>query len=413
MHWLLQIPNLFSSMITPEDVKRKARNVYKEYLRAWLNPENGDFFPYFIRGDYTLEKADPAKNIAAVNDLRSSSKEMTGNGYSIEWEERNSRLHGRNHFPKSVFIESETDLLWLAEKQHEFDNFTHAVQQMRRAFPELNIWIASHIAKLTEIAGDVSGLLAVAQYFKSNLRPNKFARELPIPVPTKFIEWNQLVLREWFDIILPPESINASERQFERRYGLNFVQPHLLTRLLDPTLLLELSLPYDELSLPVDTLAKLPVSNVQIFIVENRVNALTLPKMQRTMVLGGLGDGVTLLQRTPWLNTNPVYYWGDMDAEGFEALASLRAFCPSARSLFMDAEALAQHRILCSQGTGNRTPKVLNLMPSEVACYHSCCRENLRIEQERIPQDAVLEAIRNICVVLKDCSDPAIRHRWL
>ena len=37
---------------------------------------------------------------------------------------------------------------------------------------------------------------------------------------TKFVERHRRILREWLDIVLPPETIRADEEHFERRFGL-------------------------------------------------------------------------------------------------------------------------------------------------------------------------------------------------
>jgi hypothetical protein len=75
---------------------------------------------------------------------------------------------------------------------------------------------------LTEVADDVAGMLLVVDYLREHPRPGVFARELPLPLDTKFVERNQRILREWLDIVLPPHAIRADERHFERRYGLRY-----------------------------------------------------------------------------------------------------------------------------------------------------------------------------------------------
>ncbi|MBK8092224.1 MAG: hypothetical protein IPK32_09680 [Verrucomicrobiaceae bacterium] len=378
-------------MISPDDIRKKAINLYPAYVKAWLVGES--FFPCVIRGSKTLNVDDPSGSIASIQLLRDQSKAVTGKGYSVEWVERASRSHGRNAFPQRVIVESEADFLWLNGKREDFARFSKAVLTLRAEFPELTRWIASHTAKLTELADSAEGLVSVMKYFKAHPKPGMFARELPLPVPTKFMEWNQTVLREMLDLVLDPTSIDASEMQFERRYGLRCVQPHLFIRLLDHRLMSELGLPFDELSLPIDTLATLPASDLRVFIVENKVNALTLPMMSRSIVLGGLGDGVVLFRRLPWLPDCDVIYWGDLDAEGFEALSSIRSHAPEAKTMFMDVQTLKVWSILGSEGTGKRSPKPLHLSPDEADAYRECCESNLRIEQERLPQAAVIEAL--------------------
>lgn len=381
-------------MISPDDIRRKAANLYPAFIRAWLAGE--PFFPCIIRANKSLGADDPAGSISAIQSLRANSKAATGTGYSIEWVERASRGHGKNLFPHRIVIESETDFLSLIGKQRDFIRFSQAAGVLRAEFPDLNQWIASHPAKLTEIADSVEGLVSVMRYFKSFPRPGLFARELPLPVHTKFIEWHQSILREWFDLILPPASIDASETHFERRYGLRIVQPHLLVRVLDRELLGILAWPFEELSLPLDTLACLHLTKLKVFIVENKVNALTLPPMRFAMTLGGLGDGVINLRRLSWLHECEVIYWGDLDAEGYEALSSLRSHVPNTRTMLMDAATLNRWRILAGEGTGQKEAKSLHLTAEEMEAYLQCCAGNVRLEQERLPQSAVIAALASL-----------------
>lgn len=257
-------------------------------------------------------------------------------------------------------------------------------------------WVRQNTRALIKAAPDLEGLLHVLQFFHDNPRPNRFARELPLPVDTKFIERYQGILRGWFDIVLPPHTIRADEEHFERRYGLRYAEPHLLVRLLDPNLEQDLGYPCSELSLPLHTLGAMPVRADLAVIVENKVNLLTLPSIPRGIGLGGLGDGAVLLRYLSWLNHMPIVYWGDLDTEGFEILSSLRAVFPHARSFLMDFDTLNRWRHLAVSGTGRKPGIPPHLTEGEQeACL--CCRdENLRLEQERIPQDEVLREVNRL-----------------
>ena len=61
----------------------------------------------------------------------------------------------------------------------------------------------------------------------------------------------------------------------ESKFALGFGQPHRAVRLLDSNLLRELALPYDEMSLPLRSIASLPVKDTTVLIVENGLNLLT------------------------------------------------------------------------------------------------------------------------------------------
>jgi hypothetical protein len=370
-------------MIRPDELRRKAVNLYPEFLCAWLAGE--PFFPRTIPTSRQLDANDHAGAIAALQSLREGSKEVRGYGYSIEWRQKRSRAFGRNPFPERFFFETQDDFLRLIGKQSEFTSFAAAVERLRAEFPELENWIGSHRKLLIEIESALDGLLQVLGYFRANPRPNCFARELPLTVDTKFVERHERVLREWFDLVLPPDSIRSDETHFARRFGLRYPELHIAIRFLDSDLQRELNCPWTELSLPIGALAALPVCDAEVVIVENKVNLLTLPPRRRTIAIGALGRAASELRYVHWLATVPITYWGDLDVEGFEILSALRAELLQVRSLMMGSSALARHRSMSVPGTGRRPPPPPHLTADESAAFACCLTENLRVEQERIP----------------------------
>lgn len=380
-------------MIRPEDIRRKALNLYPAVQLAWL--ENTLFFPKVIPCDKAVDP-NLALAIESIQRLRSESKEHLGYGYAIDWEERNSRTHGRNDFPRRIVFETLHDLLKLIGKEGEFAQFTSAVNRLRDRYPQLNQWIRSHRRDLIEAASDLEGLLQVVDYFVANPRPDRFARELPLSVDTKFIERNCRILRWWLDLVLPPYAIRADEEHFDRRFGLRYSEPLIFVRFLDEAVQQQAGWPWNECALSLHSLAASPVLVDRVIIVENKVNLLTLPRIAGSIAMGGLGNGVTDLRYVTWLSQIPLWYWGDLDVDGFEILSRLRTVHPHAQSLLMDGEILEEWRSAVGTAGNGRTGTVLpNLAPSEADAYQACSRENLRIEQERFPQPFVIECLKD------------------
>lgn len=376
-------------MIQPENIRRKAENLYDQFVQAWLAGD-GSFFPRVIPCQRDPDP-DSATAINTVRALRDASKEVVGYGYTVEWREINSRRFGRNLFPVRIIIETQDDFLRLAGRAKDFRRFQEAVNTIRARHTVLEGWIRSHVAALTDLTPEVCGLLEVVDVLQRTPRPGCFARELPVSVDTKFIERHQRVLRQWLDQVLPPSAIRVDEDHFERRYGLRYAEPHVLIRFLDPATQHYMGFPCDVLSLPLHTLGAWQPNGMSVLIVENKTNLLTAPRGNYAIALGGLGNGVSLLRYMPWLGTARITYWGDLDVEGFAILSALRIMFPQAQSVFMDEATVSAWRHLGVAGTGRIPAVPPHLTQGERNAFLICAEHNLRIEQERIPQAAVVE----------------------
>lgn len=385
------------ALLQPDEIKEKALRQYPGFLSAWLSAT--PFFPLHIPG---IGAPDESLAIAQqqVQSLKNGSREVVGYGYVIEWQERNSRHHGRNLFPGRVMFESQPDFLKFIGKQREFAEFASAVERIRSRLPELESWLQMNRALLIRHLNVVDGLLDVVDYFRQHPRPNVFAREIPLSVDTKFIEQNSGILEQWLDRVLPPDTIRADERHFERRFGLRYAEPQLLLRFLDPELQRSVGSPWGECSVPLHSLAETPMDAESVFIVENKVNLLTFPQVPSAIALGGLGNGIVDLAYVNWLSNRSLWYWGDLDVEGFEILSRLRIRFPQTRSFLMDDATLQRWKdSLAISGTARPREVPALLTEPELKAFHFCVAHNMRIEQERIPQAAVLEAVSELIEV--------------
>ncbi len=383
-------------MITSEQIREKTKRLFGKAVKSWLAGELDAFFPYRMPANLT-----PAKNhataIAEVASLRAASKSSIGYGYRIEWVSRRSRTHGLNDFPDAITIDSMEDLVRLSGHAKQWQRLQIAVATLLRRQPALADWLtrSTNWKILLEVADELDDLLSIVDYFVVHPRPDCFARELPIPVSTKLIENHRRRLAIWLDLVLTHESIDVryGHDAFEPRYGLRYARPHYLLRVLDEELQREVGLPFDEFSLPAESLSKLAVSDVGVLIVENKVSLLALPRMPRTLALGGLGNGVTQLSSIGWLSTNDLWYWGDLDADGFLILDRLRRVLPHVQSLLMNEQTVEQFTGLATPGNGAEIKPLEFLIAEELRCYHRLCETNTRIEQEHLPMEAVLASL--------------------
>ena len=378
-------------LLNPEEIKARTLRQYPKFLSAWLAGE--EIFPLYIRG---IGVPDDSLSVAQqqVQTLKSGSKECVGFGYTIEWQERNSRRHGRNQFPDRVVFETREDFLRFIGHQREFSRYTNAVDSIRRRLPQLESWLQSNRATLMANVHAIEGLIDVVEYLRQHPRPGLFAREIPLSVDTKFIAQNTAILEQWLNIVLPPETIRADERHFERRFGLRYAEPQLLLRFLDPAVKQDFGSPWRECSVPLHALADSPINASSVIIVENKVNLLTFPPRPGAIAIGGLGNAIVALTYVPWLADRALWYWGDLDVEGFEILSRLRIRFPQTRSFLMDASTVHRWKDSLAVPGSMRQPTVPPLLTEpETIAFNLCAADNLRIEQERIPQAVVIDAV--------------------
>ena len=384
-------------LVSPQEIATKAENAYPRFLKQWIRGGEEDGFPPLcLRVNLKADTQDIPGTIAANEKLKSQSKAVLKWGYTVTYEQVRSRGFGNNPFPKKITIETLDDLLRLAKKGEEFAATCRVAQRVRAEFPQLEDWLVKHVRTLHQHATAIEGLIEVAQYFLEHPWPDCYARQIPVAVDTKFIGNHRPVLRQWLDLLLPASAIDVNESAFARRFGLRDGQLHRSIRLLDPQLQQELGLPFEELSLPLRTLADLPVQSATILVVENDLNLLTLPLMTRGLGIRGVGDSVTRLEGLCWLENNRVLYWGDIDVEGLLILSRLRNLFPHVESIMMDRvtlDCLEKHH---GKGNNNTPSAPTNLTPGEMAAFEVCLQENCRLEQEKIPQafvDQVIAAV--------------------
>ena len=381
-------------MISTAEIRSKAQRIYQQAIAAWIAGNQSDLYPWRIPANLKLSERH-SENVRDVQSLRLSGKESVGFGYTVQWEKRNSRKHGENEFfPIAITIDSLHDLLKLVDKKSEFKILEQRVDKIRTSLPELETWLVRSWPQLIELDA-IDDLISVVQYLMFNPRPDCFARELPLAVPTKLIQHSRPLLTEWLNILQPDETIDCScdPRRFEQRFGFKYFRKHILTRILDTQLQSELRLFTSELSLPPQEIARLPIENARVVIVENHVTLLTLPPIERGIAFFGMGMGITQLFDIRWLQNTPITYWGDLDVQGFEILAMLRRHYPNTRSILMDKNTILAFQHLSTNGTGHapETPSELNESEAEAFLYLR--EKNLRIEQEHLLQSKVNESL--------------------
>lgn len=380
-------------MITPQEIKKQCLSWWKELLLSVMDGQ--EFFPKEITriGKITskdiLQKL--AEHKAALIELQKSASVW---GYEIEMDEKNFEKIGSQTLPSSIRIPSLEVYLRITRKRSELDVFLRNWQFVYAEMPQLSEWCRTNPLRL--ISHDSwQDTIKVCQYFMANPQPRLYIRELPIDIHTKYMEENKDLLRALLDTLLPTSAVCYEEKTFEKRYGLKSAEPLIRIRFLDSSLAIGTG--WTDISIPLPDFCQLTCSCKRMFITENKMNFLTLPQLPDSIaVWSGGGFNISYLKDIPWLQDVRSYYWGDLDAQGLQILNQFRSYYPSATSLMMDWSTLNQYKSLLKEGTPAQLQILPHLTTEEYELYRYLQENNLRLEQERIPQAEATEEIKSI-----------------
>lgn len=372
-------------MITVAEIQKKSERKYEEVLRDSLNGES--CFPLEIRSNKVLSK-DFIQMSKEIAEVLGGSKDRKGFGYSVVSETIKTRQHGIQDIPKSIVYETLDDYLKFIKKEKEFHVMMENYSFIKSELPQLEPWLKENPKAIINNANVWPGLVKVCQWFLLNFEPNKYyIRELPIAVHTKFIEENKGVLRVLLDELVP-DLVNISENHFERRFFLKYDQPLIRFRSLDKTCWIEGS--YDDITVPIEQFILAELKCLRVFIIENKMNFLSFPEVPHSLAIWGKGFAIETLKNIQWLKDKQIYYWSDLDVQGFQMLSQLRSYFPQTKSFLMEMEVVEKYMDFIVQGTPTITELPSHLSDQEFEVYEFLSRNNYRFEQERIDQSFVL-----------------------
>jgi hypothetical protein len=309
-------------------------------------------------------------------------------GWNIDWEEIQTRKWGRQRWPVRIVFKSIEEMARALDRSTELDAFRIALQAARRECPALGPWLCAKADRVPEYLSDWSALIAVCTYFDANPRPKCFARQIPLPVDTKFIEQHAGILGELLEAVLG-DRINLGGSTFEERFHLLTEPPQVRFRFLDLDLQKEERWPVTECSVPAPVFANLAWKIPRVVVVENRDVFLCLPRIPRTLAVFGCGKAASLLPACSWMNYADLVYWGDCDEAGYGILSSLRSHFPHLRSLLMDETAWREWKHLAISGKRDPTARHDHLSKTERSALNEVLAGPWMLEQERIPQSTM------------------------
>lgn len=371
-------------MITVEEIRAKAEPVYWRHLQSLVNGEM--VFPWEV----PFRKPNAARDDHAdardrTDALLASAKQQLGYGYALELVSINTRNWGPQRFPERITFADGDDLVRFLGRERQTEHFTADVGALMAQFPTLRDWAACHPREIVAHHGVWPELLKVCTYFVSNPRPRLFARELPIAVHTKFIEDHKPILTQLLAVLIG-EFVDPAGKTFEQRHHLLTPEPDVRLRFLDPALQRRFGFPLSHVTIPLGDFSKLPLMIPRLLITEGKLTFLTLPPCANTLAVFGSGFAVANLRSNEWLSGARLFYWGDLDAHGFEILSQLRAFAKEATAIMMDQATFEEFGQFAGPGPQLLASELPYLTEQETQLFRHLNSKCRRLEQERITQ---------------------------
>jgi len=311
---------------------------------------------------------------------------------------------GTQKFPIEIIFESQEVLLKFINKKDEFDLFLLNYKKITQIYPALKTVIAKKPKMVLENLAIWEKLLDICDFFIKHPRPNIYIRALAIRgVDTKFVEKNRAIIDTLLATVLDDSAfdnsiLNLGNYGFEKKYFLKYPLPTVRFRILDDKLIL---LNLSDLSVTVEEFKQLHIACENVFIVENKITTLSFPPLENSIVIFGSGYGVKVLKDVLWLQNKNIYYWGDIDPDGFAILSQARGYFKQIKSLFMTYEVIEEFSQFSVETERRCSMKILaNLTEEEQVIYERLENDfygkNFRLEQERIPFDYVLKKLNQI-----------------
>ena len=366
-------------MITPKEIKEQCLKWWKDVLLSSI------VFPKEINRIGKVNSKDILNRLSdykqSIELLKCNSKENRKLGYTLITRDRQFEKIGKQPVPEKIIIDSIEDYLRVSGKEKDYQVFLRNHSLIIQELPILKEWIKVNPLKLIEHYTWFD-TLKVCKYFLKNPKPNLYIRQLPIDIHTKYILENKSIITSLLNFLILND-INIEEKDFEKRFNLLSKEQLIRIRFLD-----KCKSPLENITDISFTEKELKHYNFtvdNIFITENLMNFLTLPSLKNTIAIwSGGGFNISYLKNIEWLKDKQFYYWGDIDAQGFQILNQCRNYFQNTVAIMMDEETL--NSFLSGEGKPAKNQNLQWLSDTEMKLYHHLRKNNIRLEQEKITQ---------------------------
>ena len=376
-------------MLTPADIQKKALRQYKAFLSAVLKREH--LFPLYIKGNKGKASTPLEELYPALRRLLEGAKNKKGYGYTVTLKTVSTRHAGDISMPDDIFFENVEDYLKYIDKEKEFLAFRDVAMLTQKQLPQLLPWMEAHPLKVVKHLAQWENILKVGDYFLKHPKPNKYARALPIDMPTTFIEEHQGILNEVLTVILPISTIHQEAKQFEDRFYLKKASPLIRIRALAEEVFVKV--PVQDISLSVSEWNKMEIAATTVFVTSDILNFLRFPSHLNSCIILGNMETFKILTSLDFLANQPIYFWGDISISAFNQLALLRNNFPALASFIMDRNTYDAFKELAIPVAIDEQVMPLHLTEEEQAFFLFMKEAKQVLEQKHINQGYIQSAL--------------------
>lgn len=366
-----------TSLVTPADVRARAKKLFDRDARMWAAEQRTD-----VVLDVPLR---PPREREALGDLERVREWVDAwrgvdecSGIELEWVVRNWSRIGSQEVPARAVLRGAEVIARVAGETDGWRVLMARLDALREPIGfDVSGVLRAHARVIGDLDDDDFGrLVDVLAWLREHPGSGRLVRELPVRgIHTKWIETRRGLV----------ESLHRAGTG-ALNLGLREPSPLVRLRVLDPSLSFH---GLTDVSAPVDELAANLIRPERVFVFENLATVLAMPDVPGAVAVHGGGHRVDLVARLPWAQA--VTYWGDLDSHGFAILNQLRAAGVDATSALMDMDTLFDHSDLWGIDPSPNVGVLDQLTLGERATLQSLSAEgNRRLEQERIPWDYAL-----------------------
>lgn len=374
-------------MLTQAEIHKKAQNKYKNYLKAKIYNQN--IFPLEIKGNMKVIETDYNKATYIFQNIYDESKFNKKYGYSL------ILSNSKKIKIEKLFFETEIDYLKYLSKEKEVKEFKEKLDILRKQLNISNQLLEKYLSKI--LKWDIEFTIYISKTVKfliENPNSGLYPREIPIDIPTKFIEKNISIITAFLNEFTPLSNIEnkyqkiglidkdfliyiRSINEFDISNTNNSVKSKIIY--LNPSSFSEFSQNSD-----------------RIFIIENKTTFFTFPLKKNDICLYSGGFSILSFININLKKSDKLYYFGDIDEHGLAILSLFRKIYPNTKSIFMDLKTLKDNYIFSSEKGKTYQGDVSNLTKEEMKTFNYIRENKISLEQEKIPLDYITKNIKNL-----------------